>query len=251
MFSWHPEHVFGMFRALTDDDGSVILVIVCSPWQSVQTGDSAIPARIPFPCTLRSYWSRIPEWHFPHKVGMFWRWVAERGWSPGRIAWLPCQSGHTAEPRRPDLRDAIPWTPCSYASMTCWPGSLYFSSIARSLWHLRHTATMFSLKVRDLGSFDFRMSCLPWQSAHPATSVAPLARSLPWVLPAYDFAASAWHLAHDTCASLPWEAFASAWHVVHVPFPWIESRYAFSSTNRDSVLPSGSVVSIVESPWQS
>jgi hypothetical protein len=77
--SWQPEHVFGMFRELTAEDGSSILAIVCSPWQSVHTGDSAIPPRIPFPWTLFSYFSRIPGWHLPHSVGIAWRWVADRG----------------------------------------------------------------------------------------------------------------------------------------------------------------------------
>jgi len=72
-FSWQPEHVFGMFRGLTDEDGSPIFAIVCSPWQSVHTGDSAIPPRIPFPWTLFSYCSRIRV-ALSHIVGMFWRW---------------------------------------------------------------------------------------------------------------------------------------------------------------------------------
>src|SRR5512143_2360546 len=110
--------------------------------------------------------------------------------------------------------------------MPFWPGSLSFSSITRSLWHLRHTATTLSRKVRDLGSLAFRMSCLPWQSGHPAASLTPLARPWPWVLPAYDLAASGWHLPHETRSSLPCDGLASAWHVVHVPFPWTEARYA-------------------------
>ena len=102
-----------MFRELTDEDGSLTLAIVCSPWQSVHTGDSAIPARIPFPWTLFSYVSRIPEWHFPHRVGMFCRKVADLGLSPGRMVWLPWQSTQTALPVRPAFFDAIPWTLCS------------------------------------------------------------------------------------------------------------------------------------------
>jgi len=109
-FPWHAVQVLGMFFTYTFDSGSVIFVIECSPWQSVHTGDSAIPARIPFPCTERSYSSRMPEWHFPHSVGMFCRWVAERGWSPGRIMWFPWQSGQTAAPKRPDFFWALPWT---------------------------------------------------------------------------------------------------------------------------------------------
>src|SRR5512134_1463118 len=148
-FSWHfaDAHVFGMFFAKTGDVGSVIFVILCSPWQSVQTGESAIPPRIPLPCTLFSYFSRMPGWHLPQSVGMFCRCVADRGWSPGRMAWLPWQSGQTAVPINPDFLRAMPWTLASYAAITCWSGSLYFSSMTRSLWHFRHTDTMFMRNV--------------------------------------------------------------------------------------------------------
>jgi len=121
-FSWHPEHVLGMFRRFTGEDGSLARTIVCSPWQSVHTGESAIPPRIPFPWTLFSYCSRIPAWHFPHIVGMFCRWVADLGSSAGSMPWFPWQSEQTALPVSPAFFDASPWTLCSYAAMSFWSG---------------------------------------------------------------------------------------------------------------------------------
>ena len=146
------------------------------------------------------------------------------------MAWLPWQSTQTALPVSPDFLDAIPWTLCSYAAITFWSGRLYFFSIAWSLWHRRQVATMLSRKVLAAGSFGFRMSCIPWQSWQPGTSVTPFARSIPWELMAYDFSASPWHLPQETFFSFSCGAFASAWQVTHEPFPWTEARYACRST---------------------
>ena len=81
--------------------------------------------------------------------------------------------------------------------------------------------------------------------------MTPFARAFPWELMAYDFAASPWHLPQSTFASFSCGAFASAWQVTQAPVPWTEPRYAWRSTWSESVCPSGSVFSIVLSPWQS
>src|SRR4030067_803840 len=130
-----------MFFTYTFDSGSVIFVIECSPWQSVHTGDSAIPARIPFPCTERSYSSRMPEWHFPHSVGMFCRWVAERGWSPGRVMWFPWQSGQTAAPRGPGFFLGLPGTSCPPCACTI-PWVLWEYDFSASGWHVPHVTAV-------------------------------------------------------------------------------------------------------------
>jgi hypothetical protein len=187
----------------------------------------------------------------PQSDGMCCRWVADRGWSPGRIRWFPWQSVQTAEPRRPDFLEAIPWTLSRYAAIIFSSGRSYLSSITRSSWHSRQTPTMLSRNVRAIGSCTLRMSCLPWQSPHPGTSRFPFARAIPWVLWAYDFAASVWHRPHETGDSLPCGALASTWHAVHAAFPWVDDRYAFPSTNSDRTVPSGIVISIVLSPWHS
>ena len=135
------------------------------------------------------------------------------------MAWLPWQSMQTALPINPDFFDAIPCTLCSYAAITYSSGRLYFRSIARSLWHRRQVAAMFSRKVRAAGSFGLRMSCVPWQPSHPGTSVIPFARSFPWELPAYDFSASPWHLAQETFFSFSCGAEAEAWQVTQAPPP--------------------------------
>src|SRR5512138_2903486 len=40
------------FSGATGDSGASAFLIVCSPWQSVQTGVSGFPFAIPCPCTL-------------------------------------------------------------------------------------------------------------------------------------------------------------------------------------------------------
>src|SRR4030042_1083767 len=144
-FPWHAVQVLGMFFTYTFDWGSVIFVIECSPWQSVHTGDSAIPARIPFPCTARSYSSRIPEWHIPFWAGspyfspitlsswhfrqtstMLSRKVLAFGSCALRMACLPWQSSHPGTSFTP-FACTIPWVLWEY-------------DFCASAWHLPHAA---------------------------------------------------------------------------------------------------------------
>ncbi len=49
-----PQVIFGTFEAKTGEPLSAGPRIRCSPWQSVQTGASAMPLAAALPCTLTS-----------------------------------------------------------------------------------------------------------------------------------------------------------------------------------------------------
>jgi hypothetical protein len=75
--------------AATGEFGSVCRRMLCSPWQVVQTGASALPLLRAAACTLPSYCAEISEWQAAHVSGMWALLTSALGSAPFCISWLP------------------------------------------------------------------------------------------------------------------------------------------------------------------
>jgi len=71
--AWHSAHTcWARFVLCTGDDGSVCLRMSCSPWQSVQTGESTLPLASAIAWTLVPYSRACFSWHVAQVSGI-WR----------------------------------------------------------------------------------------------------------------------------------------------------------------------------------
>jgi len=226
--SWQPEHVFGMFRELTDEDGSLALEIVCSPCNPCTPGTPRSRRASPSVDALLVLFE-MPEWHFPHRVGMFCRKVADLGSSPGRMVWLPWQSEHTALPVRPPFSTPSRGRSARRRSSPSGPAGC---TSAHGLVLVAPQAGRHDVEAEGPRRGILRLPdvVLPVAVVARGDVRDAFARTFPWELMAYDFAASPWHLPQSTFASFSCGAFASAWQVTQDPVPWSEERYACRST---------------------
>ena len=107
---WQGEQTWAeTFFASTGERGSVCRRMLCSPWQSVQTGEFRFPRFRAAAWTLCSYFWSAAGWQREQVSGIRVLLTRARGSSPWRISWLPWQSTQLAALPFP-ARSATPWT---------------------------------------------------------------------------------------------------------------------------------------------
>ncbi len=161
--------------------GRSCLWISCALWQSLQPGAASMPCWRSLPCLPPVNRASTSAWQVPQVSGTRARLMRLAGSPLARMSCAPWQSVHSGAnllcgPLPPT---SLPCTLSWYFLPTLPPGSLAFATYASLPWHAAQVASRLAWLVRDAGSLDRRMSCVPWQSVHDAASDLPSARALP------------------------------------------------------------------------
>src|SRR6185369_17122463 len=96
---WQLPHVSRIWAAFTGEAALLGLMILCSPWQSPQSGAWVTPRATACPCTLARYCSTTCVWHIEQVSGTAVRNACDFGGSSScALPWHRPQSGALSLP---------------------------------------------------------------------------------------------------------------------------------------------------------